>query len=59
MNSNIQRSFRAALFIFLAAALLSVSGCKRSEDAMDDRTLEKRSHVETVKPEDRKDAFRP
>jgi hypothetical protein len=42
-----------------AASLLSVTGCQRSQDAFDDRTLEKRPHVETVKPEDRKDAFRP
>ena len=59
MSPHIQRSFRAAAFVFLAAILLAVSACKRSEDALDDRTLEKRSHVETVKPEDRKDAFRP
>ena len=40
-------------------SLLLQSGCQRSQDAFDDRTLEKRPHVETVKPEDRKDAFRP
>ena len=59
MSPLIQRRFRAVLFVFLAAALLAAYACKRSEDAFDDRTLEKRSHVETVKPEDRKDAFRP
>ena len=42
-----------------AASLLAMTGCQRSQDAFDDRTLEKRPHVETVKPEDRKDAFRP
>jgi hypothetical protein len=46
-----------ALLAVLALGLLS--GCHRSDDAGDDRTLEKRSHVETVKPEDRKDMFRP
>jgi hypothetical protein len=49
----------ALLALPLAALLAAVPGCKRSEDAFDDRTLEKRSHVETVQPTDRKDAFRP
>lgn len=42
-----------------AGSLMMQTGCQRSQDAFDDRTLEKRPHVETVKPEDRKDAFRP
>jgi len=47
-------------FLVLATVLLSVlSGCKRSEENYDDRTLEKRSHVESVQPVDRKDPFRP
>ena len=40
-------------------ALVLLGGCRRSQDVFDDRTLEKRPHVETVKPDDRKDAFRP
>ena len=40
-------------------ALSWLCGCHRSDEAGDDRTLEKRPHVETVKPDDRKDAFRP
>jgi hypothetical protein len=45
----------------IATALLACAlpGCKRSEEAFDDRTLERRSHIETVKPVDKKDAFRP
>ena len=50
---------RCLIVSSIAAGLLSVSGCQRSQDAFDDRTLEKRPHVETVKPDDRKDAFRP
>jgi hypothetical protein len=46
----------AAVLVLLATAL---TGCRRSEEAYDDRPLEKRSHVETVQPVDRKDAFRP
>jgi len=40
-------------------ALSCLYGCHRSDEAGDDRTLEKRSHVETVQPDDRKDMFRP
>jgi len=47
------------LLLAVTVALAVVSGCRRSEEALDDRTLEKRPHVETVKPEDRRDAFRP
>lgn len=45
--------------IVLALALCAATGCSRSKEAFDDRPLEKRPHVETVQPEDRKDAFRP
>ena len=52
--------YKSLTTLLLSAALLSaLAGCKRSNDAFDDRTLEKRSHVETVKPVDRSDAFRP
>ena len=47
------------LQLVLAALALGLSGCHRSEDAFDNRTLEKRPLVETVKPEDRGDMFRP
>jgi len=51
---------RAILFTCLALGGLVVqTGCHRSEDAYDDRTLEKLPHTETVKPDDRHDAFRP
>jgi hypothetical protein len=45
--------------LFLAATLVGIAGCHRTEDDFDDRTLAKRPHVETVKPDDRKDIFRP
>ena len=48
-----------AVPVLAAIALSWLSGCKRSDEVFDDRTLEQRPHVETVKPEDRKDAFRP
>jgi hypothetical protein len=47
------------LVLILPIAAIFIGGCKRSESAFDGRTLEKRPHVETVAPEDRKDAFRP
>lgn len=47
------------LMALLAAGLVSLAGCKRSEEAYDNRTLEKRSHVESVKPDNRADPFRP
>lgn len=51
---------QASKFMLLIPVVtLFAGGCKRSEEAGDDRTLERRPHVETVKPEDRKDAFRP
>lgn len=51
---------RCLLLGSVAAGLLVIQpGCQRSQEAFDDRTLEQRPHVETVKPEDRRDAFRP
>ena len=51
---------KCAACAFLLLALTQFSGCiHRTEDDFDDRTLAQRSHVETVKPEDRKDIFRP
>jgi hypothetical protein len=55
---NLRRTYLKFLLL-LPVATIFVSGCKRSEAAFDGRTLEKRPHVETVAPEDRKDAFRP
>ncbi len=49
---------KTAMLVALTAIVL-LGGCRRSEEVFDDRTLEKRPHVETVKPDDRKDAFRP
>lgn len=53
------RAFPIRRLVLAAFLLLSLGACKRSEDAFDDRTLEKRPHTETVKPEDKRDAFRP
>jgi hypothetical protein len=45
---------------FLAAAILHVTGCRRhNQDDFDDRTLEKKTHVETDKFPDKSDPFRP
>jgi hypothetical protein len=51
--------YRNALLAASVMALIGISGCKRDDDAHDNRTLEKKPHVETVKPVDRSDAFRP
>ena len=56
---KIKISTRSIVLTTLALVLSAASGCSRSKDAFDDRPLEKRPHVETVQPEDRKDAFRP
>jgi hypothetical protein len=53
------RIYRSALLAAVALSLVGISGCKRDDDAHDNRTLEKKPHVETVKPVDRSDAFRP
>lgn len=53
-------SKKLALCGLLLLALTQFTGCiHRTEDDFDDRTLAQRPHVETVKPEDRKDIFRP
>ncbi|MCY3018902.1 MAG: hypothetical protein NTW87_07735 [Planctomycetota bacterium] len=54
VSKSLARTLALVLF-----ALSLLGGCKRSEDAFDDRTLEKRPITETVRPEDRRDAFRP
>ena len=53
------RRFLGTALLAVSLSLLALSGCKRSDEAYDDRTLEKRPHTESVKPVDRKDAFRP
>jgi hypothetical protein len=53
-----RKAFAVSVLMALSG-LLSLSGCKRGEDAFDNRTLEQRPHVETVKPVDRTDPFRP
>lgn len=47
------------LLACVASLLAALSGCKRSEESYDNRTLEKRPHVESVKPDNRADPFRP
>jgi len=53
---NMKKTILACVLLSLA---LTAAGCHRSEDDFDDRTLAQRPHVETMKPEDRKDIFRP
>jgi len=53
------RKAKNVLLISLAAVLIGLCGCKRSEEDFDNRTLEKRPVTDTVKPVDRSDAFRP
>ena len=50
---------KGKVILVLMAALAALPGCRRSEEAFDDRPLEKRPHVETVKPIDKADPFRP
>ena len=52
-------AYKAGICLLLFGVLLSMAGCRRSEEDFDDRTLEKRSHVETVKPDNKEDPFRP
>lgn len=54
-----QKMKKALMVCALAVVVSQITGCHRSEDDYDDRTLAQRPHVETVKPEDRKDIFRP
>lgn len=56
MHASLKRTL---VLLAVAVSLTVLAGCRRSEEVFDDRTLEKRPVVETVKPEDRKDAFRP
>lgn len=50
---------KTVLLFALALIVVQTTGCHRTEDDFDDRTLAQRPHVETVTPEDRKDIFRP
>ncbi|HYF49597.1 MAG TPA: hypothetical protein VEJ63_09340 [Planctomycetota bacterium] len=52
-------AIRAAAALFAISMVITASGCKRSDDHRDARTLEQRPHTETVRPVDRSDAFRP
>jgi hypothetical protein len=48
----------AAVLCGLALAL-AASGCPRNQTTLDDRTLENKPSVETERPVDRSDPFRP
>jgi hypothetical protein len=51
---------RLAAVVFLGLGLaLAASGCPRNQTTLDDRTLENKPHVETERPVDRSDPFRP
>lgn len=45
--------------VFAALAVACLAGCPRNQTTLDDRPLEKRPHIETDKPQDRGDPFRP
>ncbi|MCW8130217.1 MAG: hypothetical protein KIS92_07705 [Planctomycetota bacterium] len=44
---------------FAVLAVAAFTGCPRNQTTLDDRTIEKRPHVETDHPEERGDPFRP
>ncbi len=50
---------RWAVVTFALGLLLGATGCPRNQSTLDDRTLEQKPHVETDKPVDRSDPFRP
>lgn len=45
--------------LLVPACLVGLSGCPRNQTTLDDRTLEQKPHIETEKPVDRADPFRP
>lgn len=45
--------------LLAATSLVGLTGCPRNQTTMDDRTLEQKPHVETERPVDRADPFRP
>ncbi|MEI6236070.1 MAG: hypothetical protein WCT04_23695 [Planctomycetota bacterium] len=59
MTTAFSKMKNMVLAFALIMTVLGTVGCHRTEDDFDDRTLAKRPHVETMKPEDRKDIFRP
>lgn len=59
MTTVLSKMTKLVLACVLAVIVIETTGCHRSEDDFDDRTLAQRPHVETMKPEDRKDIFRP
>ena len=51
---------RLRLTVLCGLALaLAASGCPRNQTTLDDRTLENKPSVETERPVDRSDPFRP
>ncbi len=59
MTTVFSKFKKTILVCALVLIALQTAGCHRTEDDFDDRTLAQRPHVETMKPEDRKDIFRP
>jgi hypothetical protein len=60
MDGRESRRRRVARLSVLSAALaLACAGCPRNQTTLDDRTLEQKPHVETERPVDRADPFRP
>lgn len=59
MTSVFGKLKKTVLLAALTLIVVGTTGCHRGEQDFDDRTLAQRPHVETVKPDDRKDIFRP
>lgn len=47
------------IFCFALLSTAVFTGCPRNQTTLDDRPLEKRPHIETERPEERGDPFRP
>ena len=50
---------RLLLTSLVALSASCLAGCPRNQTTLDDRPLEKRPHVETERPQERGDPFRP
>jgi hypothetical protein len=60
MRKQSRRAWRVMLAAVAAGALaFFAAGCPRNQTTLDDRTLENKPQVETERPVDRSDPFRP
>jgi hypothetical protein len=54
-----RRGRRLSAVLALGLLLWPLFGCPRNQTTLDDRTLEQKPHVETERPVDRSDPWRP